>query len=451
MTDAATEGIRLQAERLQKIADDCIERTITLNDALILFESQGASSDVAKDYINQITERLAAGQTNPDNTPSATQDLSASRVRESTPEGLDHDTLYEFHRERERLEEASAEHEAERLRRIAAEAVEATAWAVLKNKVSLLNSNPRSSSNTSSPSSTQQIAALLDLISPASTSTIPASVLDAAPHLNQLVSSTGSAHLDATWKLRQAFSGDKTIDPLVDLMQRQRLDEPIPRSLWKEIIQDRFVNFHKLYAAMEPGYDHQDELKDFHGGYALVRKDQAVAKKPVVNEAEWSRVFGAWETGVLLLFPHRKDELHNYRKIVRELFRAVPGNPSVAIHFDIDVRSRYAKEPFLMDSRDQVNIPLFAQMFNSSSTSAKRSAPESSSYNPKRSNNLCINWNYDNCQEPCPGRRRHGDCSECGGRHRAKENASCFASLQAGKGKRATLGSRAGKASSGGS
>lgn len=448
MTDEATEAIRVQAERLQKIAEDCVEGTITLNEALILFESGGASSSVAGDYVTQITNRQAEKRAS-DKSPAGTPAIIPQHHRESTPAGLSPDQIYDFREERERLEDLYNE-ELERRHRNTTEIAEATAWAVLRNKVSLLQSGQPPGADVSADSA-QQIATLLGLTSAVSTSAIPTAVLDAAPHLSLLASSTGNTHLDTTWKLRQAFSGDKTIDPLVDLMQRQRLDEPIPRSIWKEIIQDRFVNFHKLYAAMEPGYDHQDELKDFHGGYALVRKDHAVAKKPVLTEAEWSRVFGTWEVGVGLLFPHRKEELRNYTKIVRDLFRAVPANPLVAINFDIDVRGRYAKEPFLMDDRTQVNIPLFAQMFNSAQTAVKRSAPSSMSYNPKRINDLCINWNFDNCQEPCPGRRKHGDCSECGGRHRAKDVPSCYSALQAGKGKRAITGVRAGKPSSGGS
>jgi len=107
-------------------------------------------------------------------------------------------------------------------------------------------------------------------------------------------------HLDETWKLRQLFTAEK-VDAIVDLMQQQQLDEPIPRSIWRDIIQDRFVNFEKLYASMDLGYDHQDELKDFLGGYAIVKKDQASAKRSVQTEAEWIRVFGAWMAGVTLL------------------------------------------------------------------------------------------------------------------------------------------------------
>jgi hypothetical protein len=38
---------------------------------------------------------------------------------------------------------------------------------------------------------------------------------------------------------------------------------------------------------MDLGYDHQDELKDSHGGYAIVKKDQVSAKRPVQTKAEW--------------------------------------------------------------------------------------------------------------------------------------------------------------------
>ena len=70
-------------------------------------------------------------------------------------------------------------------------------------------------------------------------------------------------------------------------MQQQQLDKLIPQSIWREIVQDRFVSFEKLYASMDLGYDHQDELKDFPGGYAIVKKDQVSAKRPVQTKAEW--------------------------------------------------------------------------------------------------------------------------------------------------------------------
>jgi hypothetical protein len=43
---------------------------------------------------------------------------------------------------------------------------------------------------------------------------------------------------------------------------------------------------------MDLAYDHQDELKDFPGGYAIIKKDQASAKQAVQTEAGWIRVYG---------------------------------------------------------------------------------------------------------------------------------------------------------------
>ena len=139
--------------------------------------------------------------------------------------------------------------------------------------------------------------------------------------------------------------------------------------------------------------------------------------------------------GVTLLYPHRVSELQEYRKVVMELFRAVSSRPSIAIRFDLDVRDRYAKRPFHMDDRSQLNVPLLSQMLygSSPSSSSKWPANSTSGFSPsKRANVPCINWNKGFCQDSdlCPNRRLHGKCSECGGGHRAKDNPECQTSLQ---------------------
>jgi len=93
-------------------------------------------------------------------------------------------------------------------------------------------------------------------------------------------------------------------------------------------------------------------------GYANVKKDHIRTKKSVQTEAEWIRVFGAWEAGVILIYPHRKPELEGYRQFVMGIFRAASNNPLVAIQFDGEARDQYAKRPFHMDDRSQLNLPL---------------------------------------------------------------------------------------------
>jgi hypothetical protein len=51
------------------------------------------------------------------------------------------------------------------------------------------------------------------------------------------------------------------------------MPDPIPWSIWRDILLDKYVDFKKLYAGMDRGYDHDDEPKDFMSGYSIVKKD----------------------------------------------------------------------------------------------------------------------------------------------------------------------------------
>ena len=137
------------------------------------------------------------------------------------------------------------------------------------------------SNDATTPLSADDLAKLLRVERSAPQS-LPATVLALAPHLAELLTSTISdPHIEETWKLQQAIGTDKTIDSLVNLMQVQPLVDPIPCSIWCLVIQDHFVDFKKLFALMDKGYDHNDEPRDFGGGYALVKKEQASGKCPL--------------------------------------------------------------------------------------------------------------------------------------------------------------------------
>jgi len=145
------------------------------------------------------------------------------------------------------------------------------------------------------------------------------------------------SHLKQTWKLRQTYATDKAA--IIDLMQRHH------RSIWWDIILDKYVDFEKLFAGMERSYDHDDEPWDFGGGFSIVKRDHLRARKPVQTESEWARVARTWRQGIELLYPHRKSELGTYMEIIEELFRAAPQTPVVAICVDVEARDRYAKHP----------------------------------------------------------------------------------------------------------
>ncbi|EDR09773.1 uncharacterized protein LACBIDRAFT_325572 [Laccaria bicolor S238N-H82] len=211
-------------------------------------------------------------------------------------------------------------------------------------------------------------------------------------------------------------------------MQLQPLVDPIPRPLWRAIIQDQYVDFEKLHASMDRGFSHNDDAKDFAGGFSLVRKDQYSARKVVRNEAEWARVFQAWKAGVVLLYPHRLNELNTYQDMVIELFRAAPYDPFVTINVDAEARDRYARSPYQMDDRSRFQLPLLSQMLR------KREATDTMGPS-KRAAVPCQNWSLGICTDPCVFRRKHGICSECGGKHKARDHETCLSSLEARRGK----------------
>ncbi|KIJ89602.1 hypothetical protein K443DRAFT_15952 [Laccaria amethystina LaAM-08-1] len=391
MTDVSAEATRQHAQAFEAIVSNVVEGQLPLSEFAERLQDAGASPAEGEDYLQQLTQRLEQQKKarKADEQPDTQSGEQA--IRESTPEGLDETQAVEFRTRREALLEEQ--------------------------------STPRP----------DDLAKLLGVERSAPQS-LPATVLALAPHLAELsTSAISDPHIEETWKLRQAIGTDKTIDSLVNLMQVQPLADPIPRSIWRSVIQDHFVNFEKLFASMDKGYDHNDEPRDFGGGYAIIKKEQASAKRPLRSESEWLRVFGAWSSAVVLVYRHRSSELQSYQRMVTDLFRAVPHDPSIAIAFDVEARDHYAKSPFRMDDRTQLNVPLLARMFQSTgSSSKKRSNPSPSPSSPsKRSTIPCRNWNMGICDAPCPNGRKHGICCECEGQHRAKDEPVCNTLLQA--------------------
>ncbi|KAF8891923.1 hypothetical protein CPB84DRAFT_1816247 [Gymnopilus junonius] len=278
------------------------------------------------------------------------------------------------------------------------EAVDAAAWAILNAKEC---PGPVAFS-------TDDIAHLLDASHPATLS-LPSSLLAVAPHLKDL---------SETWKLQHALTAERMLDTLISLLQLQHLPDPIPQSIWKDITKDAFIDFEKLHASMDQGYNHDDKAKEFVGGFSLVKKDQVSAKKPIRTESEWIHVFSAWSTGVILVYFHCADELEGYRQFVLDLFCTAPSQPQLVISFKVEVQDKYAKSPFHLDDHPHSGVGV------------KRAAP-SLPQPVKWSMVICQNWNLGWCEDPCKNRCKHGYYSECSGQHRAKDKATCLILLQA--------------------
>ncbi|KAJ6615694.1 hypothetical protein B0H10DRAFT_1800970, partial [Mycena sp. CBHHK59/15] len=343
--------------------------------------------------------------------------------RESTPEGLSSEEADKFRSDRAALLAQNKKRREDEGRR----ALEDIEWSVLQAKLhSLLPARHQPTRSTFTSADLERIIGI-QLPTSSSSTSLSAALLSVAPHMAQLSAGvTGDPHIEETWKLRRAFAADKSLDLVIDLMQLQTLVDPLPQTIWS-IVQDQYVNFEKINAAFEVGYDHQDEPKDFAGEYELVKKEQALAKRAVKTETEWVCVFAAWRTGVCLLYPHRAAELSGYLKVVTDLFRAVPQDPSVAIRFDAEARDKYAKSP-LPSGQPRLKRHFYV-IFNSSKCSS--SAGNQSTSSSKRAAIPCQNWNLSFCDAPCNNCCLHGTCSECGKPHRAKDNEKCLSTIQA--------------------
>ncbi|KAF9496616.1 hypothetical protein BDN71DRAFT_727052 [Pleurotus eryngii] len=408
------DAIATRAKAFEDLVLACVEGKFSIVDLVDKLASAGATPVEANDFVQQ-----------------AQQSLEALRnYREATPVGLSDEEATLFRRTRD---ETDAEaHTLVQQRR--QEAVDALSWNLLRAKVASASSLAASSPHANLLSGyAKQLADLIGVpSSPQQNRTIPSSVLDAAPHLAKLATDLSDPLLEATWKLREAYAADKAIDSIIDLLQRQHMHEPIARSIWCEIIQDKYVNFEKLYASILPGYDHRDEAKEFVSGYAIVKKDNINVRRPLSDEADWIRVFGAWEAAVVMVYPHRKDELIAYHRYISDLFHAIP-SPLVTIWLDAEVRERYARSPFRLDNRSKMDMPLYVQIFRGSSFVAKNKrplAPNSPTSSQKRASSVCLNWNFGNCADLCSNKCRHGICSECGEKHRARDIDECFTSLR---------------------
>ena len=427
MSDVETfNAVSQKTAACEKLMDDVVHGRSPLDKFSSNLRDIGVSLEEARDYVLQLEQRIhQQGERNRHGSegssaqplqsgtaipaPLSSTQRSQSRnnsshpSQASTPDGLTAEQAFNFReRRQELLEKQSAP------ARDPKDFLDDIAWAILRAK---LNQIQPSTNLRESPLPITEIIKLFG-DSSSSSSTIPTSVLSAAPHLSTLSDRVFlDSHLQSTWKLRQTFASDKAIEPIIDLMQLQPLTDPIPRTLWRQIIQDVYVDFEKLHASMDRGYSHQDEPKEFAGGFSLVKKDHYSARKPVRNEADWNRVFRAWKEGVCLLYPHRSQELQGYHEMVIDLFRAAPSDPSIAINFDVEARDRYSRSPYHMDDRSRLNVPLLTQMFRKRNTTDHTYTPS------KRAAVPCQNWSLGLCVDPCAYRRKHGICSECGGGH----------------------------------
>jgi hypothetical protein len=262
--------------------------------------------EAATDYTEMMIQRVQSHshhipprQPNPQ-TPPGSQPSSPFQNRASTPEGLEGDDLLDFCCRHDVLLQAQQGHPRDNALS-QQEVADAVAWATLQAKIGQLH--PPDISSPSANRSTTQFPESLSMLFWDSHASDSAAVV--APHLAHIAGGArNDVHLKKTREIRVLFKSDSFCDLTITNAQLAPLNEPLPHSIWKKIVLEEFVDFTKLFASMDKGYNHHDELEDFAAGFAIIKKNHLSAKHDVVSEVDWIRVFDAWKDGVLLIFPH---------------------------------------------------------------------------------------------------------------------------------------------------
>jgi hypothetical protein len=408
---------------------------ITKDEAIRAVRAIGASSDL----IPKIWEQVSREQT----------EKRMGKRREPLPDpdpGYDNDDDHEL--------QPSAEEAAQALKSI----VDDAAWARVRDLIQLppagrsSQPNEESAEGVPAPEAPTRFERSTGLTK---CQGVSQALLLGIPRLKKIKTQSSDPILAETWRIRRLVGSERSIDPFIEILQQDPLDDPIPISLRRDIVYDKKVNFEKLFATMEPGYDHSEERKDLVGEYAVFKKGEISKKKPIIFEIDWCRVFDAWRAAVLVVYEHRSSELDFYRKFIIRIFRSSQDDRSRAIIVDSDIREYYAKAPFRMDDPMLLNPFLWYRIMSggkkdssagsggSNSTLSKRIGSSSAPNPAKKRKVPCINWNLNRCPDPCRNGRKHDTCSECGQGHRAADVEACKSGLEAGRRKSTLGGTRA--------
>lgn len=386
----------------EKLVDEAVEKDLSASVLAESLRSIGLKAVEAADYLDEFSQRVAIRRSKA-RPPGSPTGESSTEMRPAAEDRIERDR-----------------------------AVEEAAWASLMSKL-----QPEIPAPFSSPSSSF-VDKMLDFLGhdAASSTSLSKAVLAVAPHLaNDEDTIFEDPYLKETHNCKIAYASQRPFENLVIRAQGRKVREPVANSIWRLVILDKYVDFEKLYATLDPGYNPHDEAKELNDRFILLEKHAIRSKRSVLTEAEWMRLYDIWVEAVLHFYPHRRVELSSYRELIVNMFRATI-SPIPGIQYDRDSRERYSRQPYRLDcSKDVLPFPLLSQLLSyaapSSSSYGTKKRPGSSLEGfQKRSETICHNWNIGICEgDTCRFGRRHNECGECGGPHRAMDNSECLAAF----------------------
>ena len=262
----------------EKLVDEAVEKDLPASVLAESLKSIGLKAVEAADYLDEFNQRVAIRRSKAKQPGSPTRELST----ETHPAVED-----QFDRDR---------------------AVEEAAWASLMSKLQAEVPAPL-------PSPSGLVDKMLDFLGQdvASSTSLSKAVLAVAPHLaDDKDTIFEDPYLKETHKCKIAYTSQRPFENLVIRGQGRRMREPVANSIWRLVILDKYVDFEKLYATLDPGYNPHDDAKDLNDKFMLLEKNAVRSKRSVLTEAEWMRLYDIWVEAVLHFYPHRSVELSAY-------------------------------------------------------------------------------------------------------------------------------------------
>ena len=169
-------------------------------------------------------------------------------------------------------------------------AVEEAAWASLRSRLEA--AAPATSASASC--SRNILDRMLELFGQetSSSTSLSKSVLAIAPHLAEDGNTVfEDPYLGETQNYKIAYTNQKPFENLIIRAQGRKVQEPVANSIWRLVILDKYVDFEKLYATLDPSYNPNDEAKELNDKFTLLEKNSISSKRSVLTEAEWMRLY----------------------------------------------------------------------------------------------------------------------------------------------------------------
>ncbi|KAF8595619.1 hypothetical protein BDV93DRAFT_414739, partial [Ceratobasidium sp. AG-I] len=104
-----------------------------------------------------------------------------------------------------------------------------------------------------------------------------------------------------------------------DLLNTSNLPA-LPDSVWKSILKDEYVDLDKIYSTYNSSVDTRKRSEKLAEGLWLQTESDAPTKH-ISTSTDWIITFRSYMRGVLVAFPHRRQELESWEDLISTKFR----------------------------------------------------------------------------------------------------------------------------------